>query len=123
MLLRDGIHGQSVLARIDCAGDFWGIGSKDYAVHTVDCGHIGIYVSRRAQENIPARIISWLKERGQRELEQGRAPGGTKVVHVTAAISMFGARCGGTDRESWTCLPIEAGTRLRRIPGVRHQPQ
>lgn len=37
------------------------IGSRDYAVHAVDTGHIGIYVSGRAQENVSARIISWLK--------------------------------------------------------------
>jgi polyhydroxyalkanoate synthase subunit PhaC len=39
------------------------LGSQDYTVHTVDTGHIGIYVSRLAQESIPPRLISWLQER------------------------------------------------------------
>jgi polyhydroxyalkanoate synthase subunit PhaC len=42
------------------------IGSRDYAVHGVDTGHIGPYVSRRTQDNVPARIISWLQRPAQR---------------------------------------------------------
>jgi polyhydroxyalkanoate synthase subunit PhaC len=39
------------------------IGSRDYTEAAVDTGHIGIYVSRRAQEYVPARIAGWLRER------------------------------------------------------------
>ena len=39
------------------------IGSGDYAAHSVDTGHIGMYVSHRAQGTAAARIISWLQER------------------------------------------------------------
>ena len=40
------------------------VGSRDYTSHAVATGHIGMYVSRAAREEIPARIISWLRERG-----------------------------------------------------------
>jgi polyhydroxyalkanoate synthase len=39
------------------------VGSKDYAEHEFKGGHIGIYVSRSAQQEIPERIASWLKTR------------------------------------------------------------
>jgi hypothetical protein len=32
-------------------------GSKDYAVHTVDCGHIGIYVSRALKRTFEREIF------------------------------------------------------------------
>jgi polyhydroxyalkanoate synthase subunit PhaC len=41
------------------------IGSPDYTEHPVDTGHIGLYVSRMAQEVVPARIVSWLRERAR----------------------------------------------------------
>jgi len=36
------------------------IGSRDYTAYAVDTGHIGMYVSRKAREEIPQRIIQWL---------------------------------------------------------------
>ena len=39
------------------------IGSKDYESCAIDTGHIGMYVSRAAREDIPQRISSWLKAR------------------------------------------------------------
>jgi polyhydroxyalkanoate synthase subunit PhaC len=40
------------------------VGSRDYSACAVATGHIGMYVSRAARTQIPARIISWLGERG-----------------------------------------------------------
>jgi len=39
------------------------IGSKDYSTYTFKGGHIGIYVSGRAQKDIPPAIAKWAKER------------------------------------------------------------
>ena len=39
------------------------VGSRDYSACAVATGHIGMYVSRAARAEIPARIISWLRER------------------------------------------------------------
>ena len=39
------------------------VGSKDYLEHEFKGGHIGIYVSRSAQQEIPERIANWLKTR------------------------------------------------------------
>jgi poly[(R)-3-hydroxyalkanoate] polymerase subunit PhaC len=39
------------------------LGSRDYTGCAIDTGHIGMYVSRKAAEEIPARIISWLTAR------------------------------------------------------------
>lgn len=39
------------------------VSSRDYRELTFDGGHIGIYVSRRAQRQIPAEIAAWLKTR------------------------------------------------------------
>ena len=39
-------------------------GSKDYSEFSFDGGHIGIYVSGRAQRQVPSAIAGWLKERG-----------------------------------------------------------
>ena len=39
------------------------VSSPDYRELTFDGGHIGIYVSRRAQAEIPASITAWLKAR------------------------------------------------------------
>jgi polyhydroxyalkanoate synthase subunit PhaC len=39
------------------------VGSRDYSGCAVDTGHIGLYVSRRARVEIPARIIEWLRAR------------------------------------------------------------
>ena len=38
-------------------------GSRDYSAFEFDGGHIGIYVSRRAQEILPGTIAEWLAER------------------------------------------------------------
>jgi polyhydroxyalkanoate synthase len=39
------------------------VGTKDYTEHSFRGGHIGIYVSGRAQKEIPPRIGGWLAER------------------------------------------------------------
>jgi polyhydroxyalkanoate synthase subunit PhaC len=39
------------------------VGSRDYTAHAIATGHIGMYVSRAAREEIPARITSWLRAR------------------------------------------------------------
>ena len=39
------------------------LGSRDYTGCAIDTGHIGMYVSRKGAEEIPARIIAWLRER------------------------------------------------------------
>jgi polyhydroxyalkanoate synthase len=39
------------------------IGTKDYCEHEFQGGHIGIYVSRTAQQEIPQRIGDWLAHR------------------------------------------------------------
>jgi poly(3-hydroxyalkanoate) synthetase len=39
------------------------LGSADYTACGIDTGHIGMYVSRKAVHEIPARIISWLQQR------------------------------------------------------------
>jgi polyhydroxyalkanoate synthase subunit PhaC len=39
------------------------VGSQDYTEEAVDTGHIGLYVSRIAQERVPRLIVSWLRER------------------------------------------------------------
>jgi polyhydroxyalkanoate synthase subunit PhaC len=39
------------------------VGSRDYTGCAIDTGHIGMYVSRRARLEIPARIIDWLRAR------------------------------------------------------------
>ena len=40
------------------------VGSRDYTACAIDTGHIGMYVSRKAREEIPQRIVGWLRERG-----------------------------------------------------------
>ena len=37
------------------------VGSRDYTGCEIDTGHIGMYVSRRARAQIPARIVDWLR--------------------------------------------------------------
>lgn len=37
------------------------VGSRDYTACAIDTGHIGMYVSRKARDEIPSRIISWLQ--------------------------------------------------------------
>jgi polyhydroxyalkanoate synthase len=39
------------------------VGSADYTESAFDGGHIGIYVSQRAQRRIPATIAGWLQAR------------------------------------------------------------
>jgi polyhydroxyalkanoate synthase len=48
------------------------LGTRDYTACAIDTGHIGMYVSRKAAEQIPAHIIAWLGERAPR----GRAKKG-----------------------------------------------
>ncbi len=39
------------------------VGSDDYSVIEFDLGHIGMYISARAQREVPAAIARWLAER------------------------------------------------------------
>jgi polyhydroxyalkanoate synthase len=39
------------------------LGSRDYTGCGIDTGHIGMYASRKGADEIPARIVSWLRER------------------------------------------------------------
>jgi polyhydroxyalkanoate synthase len=39
------------------------VGSKDYTAIEFDLGHIGMYISARAQREVPAAIAQWLKTR------------------------------------------------------------
>jgi polyhydroxyalkanoate synthase subunit PhaC len=49
-----------------CAALAGHVGSRDYSACAIATGHIGMYVSRAACEEIPARIIAWLGERAAR---------------------------------------------------------
>ena len=40
------------------------VGSSDYSELAFQGGHIGIYVSGRAQKEVPPAIATWLKQRG-----------------------------------------------------------
>jgi polyhydroxyalkanoate synthase len=57
------------------------VGSRDYTECTIATGHIGMYVSRAARREIPARIISWLRERRarpqRRAARRAHGPGST----------------------------------------------
>jgi polyhydroxyalkanoate synthase len=39
------------------------VGSEDYTALELDLGHIGMYISARAQREVPAAIIDWLAAR------------------------------------------------------------
>ena len=39
------------------------IGSEDYTAIEFDLGHIGMYISARAQREVPGAIVQWLKSR------------------------------------------------------------
>jgi polyhydroxyalkanoate synthase len=39
------------------------IGSSDYTAYATDTGHIGIFVSRCANQQVPQRIVEWLRTR------------------------------------------------------------
>jgi len=39
------------------------IGSRDYTAFEFEGGHIGVYVSSRAQELLPGTIAEWLASR------------------------------------------------------------
>lgn len=39
------------------------LGSRDYTLREFDLGHIGMYVSARAQREVPATITGWLAQR------------------------------------------------------------
>jgi len=48
------------------------VGSRDYSACAIATGHIGMYVSRAAREQIPGRIAAWLKARAPRARAQER---------------------------------------------------
>jgi polyhydroxyalkanoate synthase len=39
------------------------VGSRDYSALELDLGHIGMYISARAQREVPAAIVDWLAAR------------------------------------------------------------
>jgi polyhydroxyalkanoate synthase len=39
------------------------VGTADYTALAVEVGHIGMYVSARAQREVPAKIAAWLRDR------------------------------------------------------------
>jgi polyhydroxyalkanoate synthase subunit PhaC len=39
------------------------VGSRDYTALELDLGHIGMYISARAQREVPAAIVDWLATR------------------------------------------------------------
>jgi polyhydroxyalkanoate synthase len=39
------------------------VGSADYTALEFDLGHIGMYISARAQREVPAAIANWLAPR------------------------------------------------------------
>jgi polyhydroxyalkanoate synthase len=39
------------------------VGSKDYTTLEFELGHIGMYISARAQREVPAAIVRWLAQR------------------------------------------------------------
>jgi polyhydroxyalkanoate synthase subunit PhaC len=49
------------------------LGSRDYTGSAIDTGHIGMYVSRAAREQIPQQITSWLHARSRR-VARGASP-------------------------------------------------
>jgi len=42
------------------------VASRDYSTHAFEGGHIGLYVSARAQREVPLEIARWLEARGPR---------------------------------------------------------
>ena len=46
------------------------VGSRDYSACALATGHIGMYVSRAARTEIPARISAWLQTRVGRAQER-----------------------------------------------------
>ncbi len=49
------------------------VGSRDYSACAFATGHIGMYVSRSARTEIPARISAWLQRRTTRGAQERRA--------------------------------------------------
>jgi polyhydroxyalkanoate synthase subunit PhaC len=39
------------------------VGSEDYTAREFDLGHIGMYISARAQREVPGTIAEWLAAR------------------------------------------------------------
>ncbi len=61
-----------------CAPLIEKIGSKDGENVCIDTGHIGIYVSSKAQKEFAPRIVRWLRERDGMEKAKGRKSAGPK---------------------------------------------
>jgi polyhydroxyalkanoate synthase subunit PhaC len=38
------------------------VGSADYTALAIEVGHIGMYVSARAQREVPSKIAAWLRD-------------------------------------------------------------
>jgi polyhydroxyalkanoate synthase len=55
--------GDHIVPSAACAALEHHVGSRDYSACALATGHIGMYVSRAAREEIPRRILGWLRER------------------------------------------------------------
>jgi polyhydroxyalkanoate synthase len=58
--------GDHIVPSAACAALERHVGSRDYSAVALQTGHIGMYVSRAAREQIPRRILAWLSERDAR---------------------------------------------------------
>jgi polyhydroxyalkanoate synthase len=56
-------RGDHIVPPAACAALAQHVGSDDYSELALDTGHIGMYASRAAREEIPRRILTWLRER------------------------------------------------------------
>ena len=41
------------------------VGSEDYTAKSFPTGHIGMFVSRRSQEEVAPTVVDWLKKRSK----------------------------------------------------------
>ena len=49
------------------------VGSKDVEDVCIETGHIGIYVSSKAQKQFAPKIIQWLKDRDQEDIPRAKS--------------------------------------------------
>jgi polyhydroxyalkanoate synthase len=66
--------GDHIVPPTACAALGEYVGSRDYSAVALDTGHIGMYVSRAAREEIPRRILAWLRERDAKSPRVSRRP-------------------------------------------------
>ncbi|HET9331867.1 MAG TPA: hypothetical protein VFO23_15180, partial [Steroidobacteraceae bacterium] len=66
-------RGDHIVPPAACAALKQYVGSRDYSACALATGHIGMYVSRSARTEIPARISAWLQTRTSRRAQERRA--------------------------------------------------